>query len=102
MLFHVSYNFAHPDMPTVEFFDALLDAGRWEALFDGCMLIETELSAIGLRKKLRPFFDQLDKLMITEVYAGHSAGCSLSEVAKERIKAHRSADPYPFKPDFKV
>lgn len=89
MLYFVSYDAAH--MPE-SFVETLASLGENLYAYPGAVLLNAELTAYGVRKRLLPFTGANVCFAVVQMYRGHAAGRLLPK-QKEFVKKFILPDP---------
>ena len=98
VLYLISYKFyGFHEKEYVPFFNALDDMGENIMLYDGAFLLNSVLTAYGVRKQLLPHIMPADKFVVCQMYREHSAG-KLEQNHKDFIFRTIDFDPTPYSP----
>lgn len=102
MLYLITYNFflRREEDDNNPFFEALDTLGACRELWDGAFLLDSDKTALDLRRELLGYFGGRDTLIITKVFEGHCAGKLQSPSLKRFVAARWAFDPFP-PPEFK-
>ena len=84
----------------VPFSESVGTLGETRELYEGCVLLNAALTAVGIRRRLLEQARDEDRFFITQVYQNHCAG-KLTDGQKEFLRAHLSPDPFEPPPDKK-
>lgn len=94
MLYLIAYNFhQRRDGDSSPFFKTLDSLGVCRVLSDSAFLIDSDKSAVDLRREIIDFFGVRDTLFITKVFEGHAAGQLQSDSLKRFIATRWAFDP---------
>lgn len=94
MLYLITYRLYNRDESVyIPFFEAIGNAGDSKMLFEGCYLVDSNLTAQGIRRQLLAHVGAADRFLVVKVFKNHSAG-RLSESQKEFLKQYICGDPF--------
>lgn len=99
MLYLITYKlYNRNENVYIPFFEAIGNTGDSRMLFEGCYLVDSNLPAQGIRKRLLAHVGTADRFFVVKVFKNHSAG-RLSQTQKDFLKRYICDDPFPKSPE---